>query len=45
MILLAISLVFNYILKSDNDFMNQEFSKMRHEFIEDVVGYNYCDRD
>jgi hypothetical protein len=45
MILLALSLAFNYILYSDNSYMNEQFQLMKHEFIEDVVGYNYCDKD
>lgn len=43
LLLLAISLAFNYILASDNAYMDTQFRLMKHEFIEDVVGYNYCD--
>jgi len=45
MILLILSLAFNYILKADHDWMANENALMKHQFIEDVVGYNYCDKD
>ena len=40
---LFLSLVFNYILYQDQQYSEQQMMLMRHEFIEDVVGYNYCD--
>lgn len=45
LIALALSLAFNVVLYKDNAFMTGEFLKMKHNFIEDVVGYNYCDKD
>ena len=40
--LLGISVTFNYILYSDNQYLNRQHTLMKAEFIEDVVGYDYC---
>ena len=42
LILLGGSIVFNYILYKDNVWLNYQHTLIKAEFIEDVVGYDYC---
>jgi len=45
LILLAISLAFNYVLKTDNDTMTENFLMAKHGIYETIIGPNYCDKD
>lgn len=40
---LGMSLVLNYILYRDNQFLTLRHDIMEAGFVEDYVGYNYCE--
>jgi hypothetical protein len=41
--ILFISITLNVLLFKDTLFMDEEVRLMKAGFVEDVVGYNYCD--
>ena len=44
-ILLLASLSFNYMGWSDYNHMDEQMRLMKQGFVEDVVGYGFCDKD
>ena len=40
---LGISIVFNYILYKDNQFLTLRHDIMEAGFVDDYLGYNYCE--
>jgi hypothetical protein len=44
-ILLVVSLSFNILGWNDYTTMESQVKYMKMEFVDDVVGYNYCDRE
>lgn len=42
-ILLIVSITINVLMGMDYFYMDEAFRAMKSEFIEDVVGYDYCD--
>jgi len=44
MLALLISLAFNYIYSKDNRFLQHRYDLIAHNFLDDFIGYDYCDR-